>query len=121
MTIGRESGQGRVGCTLWVLLLALVVLIGWKAIPVKIKSAELHDFMVEQAKWAGRAPPEVIKRNIMGKAVELDLPVDKKKIVVVNVAGRIRMRCTYTVPINILGYTYDWDFNHEVDRPVFFF
>lgn len=116
-----QRGEGNLGCVLWLLLLAVAVLIAWKAVPVKIKSAELYDFMVEQAKWAASSNPEVIKKRILHRAKELDLPVDEKNVQVERIGDRIRMKCSYTVPLDFPGYTYHWNFAHEVDRPIFIF
>ena len=35
------------------------------------------------------------------------------------VGGRIKIRATYTIPVELPGYTYYWDFEHIIDRPVF--
>jgi hypothetical protein len=115
-----ESGNGRIGCILWALGLAVVVLICWKAVPVKIASAELYDFMEEQAKFSGLSQ-EAMKKGILLRARELDLPVQEKQVSVERFGDRIRMRVTYTVPLEFPGYTYYWNFNHEVDRTVFYF
>ena len=34
---------------------------------------------------------------------------------------RLRMRATYTVPLEFPGYTYHWNFDHQVDVPIFIF
>jgi len=60
-----EAGNGKLGCILWLLLLAIGLLIAWKAIPVKIASSELYDFMVEQAKWAGQVSAETIELSLI--------------------------------------------------------
>lgn len=112
-------GQGKIGCVLWLLALVAVVGIAAKLIPVRIRTAELYDFMEEQAMFAGRRGPEEIKKSILERAKELDLPLDKKNIDIKRTGGRIRMRATYTVPIEFPGYTYYWQFEHIVDRPVF--
>jgi hypothetical protein len=116
-----ESGEGNLGCILWALALALAVMIAWKAVPIKIKSAELYDFMVETAKFAAPTPPEDIKKRILGKAQERDLPLDKDHLSVERIGDRIRMKASYAVPLEFPGYTYHWDFDHEVDRPIFIF
>jgi hypothetical protein len=117
----RSAGEGRLGCILWLAVLAVGVMIAWEAIPVKIATAELHDFMVEQAKFGAGASQETIQTHIYNKARELDLPVDKREITVVKAGGRIRMRASFTVPLEYPGYTYYWDFDLEVDRPIFIF
>ena len=114
-----RHGQGKIGCIIWLLVLLAVVGIAAKLIPVKIRSAELYDFMEEQALFAGRTKPEEIKKRILRRAQELDLPLTKKNLSVERRAGRVRMRATYTVPVELPGYTFEWDFEHILDRPVF--
>lgn len=121
ITSGRQRGNGKVGCTIWLLLLAVAVLISWKAVPVKIASAELYDFMVEQAKFAASSRPETIKKRILTRAKELDLPVTERNLAVERIGDRIRMKCTYVVPLRFPGHTYEWRFDHQVDRPIYIF
>lgn len=116
-----ESGEMKLGCVLWTVALALAVLVAWKMVPVKIKSAQLYDFMVEEAKYASSVKPEALKKGILRKAQELDLPVSEKRVKVVTTGSRIRMSVSYMVPVHFPGYTYEWHFNHEVDRPIFMF
>jgi hypothetical protein len=115
----RRAGDSKLGCAVWLLALVVVALICWKAIPVKLASAELYDYMEEQAKFAGNAPPEVLKKQILQKARELELPVSEKQLVVERLGDNIRMHCFYEVPLEFPGYTYIWKFEHLIRRPVF--
>jgi hypothetical protein len=119
--IGRrsEAGDGKIGCILWTAILAVGLLIAWKAIPVKIAASELYDFMDEQAKWAGRTSPEVLRRQILERAEALDLPLAPEDLTVVRSGNRIRMRATFMVPLEFPGYVYEWHFDLQVDRPIF--
>lgn len=114
-----RHGQGKLGCILWLLVLLAFLGICFKAIPVKIHSAELYDFMEEQAMFAGSAKPEEIKKRILRRAEELELPLKAKDLSVEQHGGRIRMKATYTVPLEFPGYTHYWKFEHVIDRPVF--
>jgi len=115
-----ERGEGNLGCILWLLVLGLAVLISWKLIPVKIASAELNDFMADQAQLAGvNTTAEDVKKNILQRAAELKLPLDKDHIKVERIGDRIRMEADYVVPVEFPGYTYNWHFHHELDRPIF--
>jgi hypothetical protein len=114
-----QAGDGKLGCILWSLLLVAGILVGVKAIPVKIATSELYDFMVEQAKWAGHTPAEVIQKRIVNKANELDLPVDPKFVSAEKLGDKIRMKADFTVPLEFPGYTYDWNFDLQVERPIF--
>jgi hypothetical protein len=114
-----EAGDGKLGCILWGGMLVAGALIAWKAVPVKIATSELYDYMVEQAKWAGNTPSEVLQKRIVGKANELNLPVDPKFVSAEKLGDKIRMSATFTVPLEFPGYTYDWDFDLQVERPIF--
>jgi hypothetical protein len=115
-----ERGEGNLGCILWLLVLGLAVLISWKLVPVKVASAELYDFMDEQAKFASaNTTAEDVKKNILQRAAELKLPLDKDHVKVERIGDRILMEADYTVPVEFPGYTYNWHFHHELDRPIF--
>ncbi len=116
----RQAGEGIAGCVVWAAILGVVLLIAVKILPIKVASAELEDFMLEQAKFAGRrANAERIKKRILNKADELGLPVTTKDVTVRLSGGHIRMRCTYSIPVDLIVYTHIWNFDHNVDRPIY--
>lgn len=117
--LNPRHGQGKLGCILWLIVLLAVVGIAAKLIPIKIRSAELYDYMEEQAMFAGRAGTETLRKRILDRAKDLELPLDKKNLKIERRGGRIQIRATYTVPVELPGYTYNWDFEHIIDRPIF--
>lgn len=116
-----QAGDGKIGCIVWAVLLLLAGLIAWKAIPVKIATSELYDFMVEQAKWGATTPTDTIAKMIHEKARELNLPLDPKNVKVDRAGDKLRMRATFTVPLEFPGKTYNWDFDLQVERTIFQF
>lgn len=116
-----ERGEGNLGCILWLIVLAVAIGFSWKAVPVKIASAELYDYMVEQAKFAHNAKPDLIKKRILHRARELNLPLESKNLKVERIGDRIRMNAEYTVPVEYPGYTWNWKFEHNVDRGIYYF
>ncbi|MCL4837104.1 MAG: hypothetical protein KJ058_03965 [Thermoanaerobaculia bacterium] len=116
-----QAGESKIGCILWLLLLVVVVMASWKAIPVKIATSQLYDFMVEQAKWAASQKAETLHRSIYDEARRLELPVEPKDIQVSIAGGRVKMSARFMVPLEFPGYTYEWNFNLEVDRAIFLF
>ena len=115
-----ERGEGNLGCIVWLLVLGLAVMICVKAVPVKIASAEMYDYMDEVARSAGvNTTAEDAKKAILQRAADLKLPLDKDHVTVVLEGDRIKMRAEYTVPVEVPGYTYNWNFVHEMDRPIF--
>lgn len=117
----RMRGEGKIGCIFWILVLVVVGTVAAKMIPVKIESAEFYDYMEEQAKFGLQASPEGIKRQIMRKARDLDLPVKSENLTVERVAEEIRIHCKYEIPIEFPGYTYIWKFDEKINRPLFYF
>ena len=124
MTVSRTvRGDSKLGCIFWLALVFVGLLIAWKAVPVKVKSAELHDHMADMAVFATRErSSEAIKKNVLVKAKELGLPLDAKNLQVSRDESRIRLVADYTVVLEFpFGMTYDWEFHHEVDRPIFYY
>jgi hypothetical protein len=115
----RQRGEGRAGCVFWVAILVVVAMIGFKIVPVKFASAKFYDYMYEQAKYAQKTKPADLKKIIMRKAYELDLPVDPKNVTVQKLGGRIKIEAKYTVDVEFPGYTYVWDFNEKINEPIF--
>lgn len=117
-----ERGEGNFGCILWGLVVVVVAYVAWMMVPVKIASAQLGDFMEDQAKWAETHPPARIEKSIVAKARELKLPLDPKKVHVERRGDHIYMKAEYVVPVEFVGgYVYEWHFEHDIDRPIFIF
>lgn len=115
-----QRGEGKIGVIITLLLLVISVVVAIKAIPVKIVDTEFKDFMDEQAKFAGDRKADSIHKAILHRAKELQIPLDKKNLRVERPRDRVRIECTYTVTLEFpLGFTYDWTFNHHIDRTVF--
>ena len=95
-----ERGESNLGCLVWVIILAITGTVLWKAVPVKMASAALEDYMVEQAKFAVRASPGQIHGRLYKKAMELGIPVTKKQIKVQKNTARVHMQADYTVRLD---------------------
>jgi hypothetical protein len=114
-----QRGEARIGTVIWLLLFVALVVVSKEAIPVKIRTSQLQDFMIELAKFSTREPDDKIRNRIMTKAKELELPLRKEDVTVSKSNGRIKMKARYDVLLQFPFYTYVWHFNHEVDRPIF--
>lgn len=117
-----ESGEGRIGCIFWGLAVIVGALILWQVVPVKMRTAEFYDFMVDQAAFASNRSSETIKKQILDEANELDVPVGPKNLNVTKTQTRIRMHAEYTIVLEFpFGITHDWHFVHDVDRPIYYY
>ncbi|MGD2115087.1 MAG: hypothetical protein PVG07_08540 [Acidobacteriota bacterium] len=117
-----ERGEGNLGCLLWAVVVIIVGYIAWTMVPVKIASAQLSDFMEEQAKFAEHRSPKKIEKAILSKASKLELPLEATSLKVERKGDYIYMDAEYTVPVEFVGgYVYEWHFEHHIDRPIFIF
>lgn len=114
-------GDGKLGCVIWLAILLLAGLIAYKALPVKLASTQLYDYMDDQARFGARVSAEVLKGRVLRRASELELPVTARDLTVTKRGGIIRMQCKFSAPVNVLGYTYNWHFDLQVERQVFIF
>ncbi len=115
----RELGEGQFGCLVGLVVLLIAGLVAYKMIPVKVKSAELRDTIVDEARSAGSRSDKVIRESILFKAKQLELPVADENIDISRPAGNIRVEVQYTVPVVFPGYTYNWKFHHKAENPIF--
>jgi hypothetical protein len=117
----RQSGQGKIGCAIWILAVVVASMVAYKMIPVKVKTSELKSFMVDQAKWAGNLTTDALEKSIIAKGAELGLPLTEQGVQVQKDRDHVRMEAVYTVPIEFPGYTYNWQFHERVDRNIYIF
>ncbi|HEU4521533.1 MAG TPA: hypothetical protein VFT12_05995 [Thermoanaerobaculia bacterium] len=101
------------------LLLLAGIFIAYKMVPIKVKAAELRGEVVDEAKNAGNRSDERILKAILNKAQELNLPVTKEDVSISRSATTIHVIVEYTVPVELPGYTYQWNFRHEAENPIF--
>ena len=120
MRIRRFStGDSKLGCFIWLAILGIFVMVAFKAVPVKIAGSKMYDFMEYQTKFARRPTKALLTNRLKGKAKELKLPLKDKNIKVVVGGARVILEVKYMVPLEFPGYTYEWEFDYKVDRPVF--
>lgn len=120
----RERGEGQFGCLVGLVLLLIAGLVAYKLIPVKVKTAEMRDAVVDEAKSAGRHSnermAEIITKNLLEKAKQLELPVKPEDVHVERTqSSYVRIEVKYTVPVQFPGFTYNWNFRHYYENPIF--
>ena len=113
------AGDSKLGCFIWLAILGIFIMVALKAVPVKISGSQLYDYMENQAKFSRRPTGPILRRRILGKAKELNLPVTDKDVKVIVGGARVIMEVKYMVPLEFPGYTYEWEFDFKIDRPVF--
>jgi len=120
----RERGEGQFGCLVGLVLLLIAGLVAYKLIPVKVKTAEMRDAVIDEAKSAGRHQnekmSEIITKSLLEKAKQLELPVKPEDIHVERTQNSyVRIEVKYTVPVQFPGFVYNWNFRHYYENPIF--
>jgi hypothetical protein len=103
-----------------VALIAASVFAGSKYLPVRISAYEFRDFIEQECRTGSlrRGPAEVRKR-IMDKAEDMEIPLDTKQLVVKKTHSQMIVRAKYVQPIDFKVYTYNYRFEHEYKAPLF--
>ena len=114
-----QRGEGKVGCLIGLVVLLIAGLIAYKTIPVKVKAAEMRDIVQDEARSASMQSDKQIVGNILAKAKANNLPIVENQIKVVRSGGYIHIDLDYTVPVKFPGYTYNWNFHHSAENPLF--
>ena len=116
----REAGTGRVGCAIWLGLLAITIIVAAKVVPVKIKTSSFYDAMQEQAQFGSIKGDAAIQAELFRKAQELQLPLKKEDIKVRRDMSYVYVEVHYVMPIDFPIYgTYIWHEDDVVNRPLF--
>lgn len=119
MRIGRQRGEGQIGCLLGLIFLGIVAFIAYKVIPVKVKAAELAQEVTDDSKSAGTLSDDKIRAAILAKAREDNLPVTEDDVKIARANSEITVDVNYVVPIEFPGYTYQWHIEHYAHFPIF--
>ncbi|HVS63640.1 MAG TPA: hypothetical protein VMT85_09080 [Thermoanaerobaculia bacterium] len=119
-SLESQRGEGRLSFVFWLVVLGVIGIIGFEAIPVRYRMAQLQDFMVESAERARFNNERQLKQAILNRADELDLPLAEKALNVSISGGRIKIDAEYTVTLDFLFYPWDWHKKHEVNRTIYY-
>ena len=115
----RQRGEGQFGCLVSLVVLAIAGLIAYKMIPIKVKTADLRETVMAEARSAGQHNNKVILASILSKAEQNELPVTEDNVKIERKNQVIKVDVEYTVPVKFPGYTYNWHFHHHTDNPIF--
>jgi hypothetical protein len=113
-----NRGEGRLKAIIWILFLAAVVYSAVKIIPVYVNNYELSDYIQNQNPiWlTQRNSSDEIRNAILAKAQDLSLPVRAEQVSVDAPLGHVTVSVDYSVPINLLVYTWDLPFHISAEN-----
>ena len=85
-----QRGEGRIGLLLSLAVLGVGIFLGVKIIPVRIAAYEFSDFLQQECRYAAvRTVDEKVRQRILDKALELEIPLQKKNLTVQRTANEM--------------------------------
>ena len=102
-----ESGKITFKAILWLAFLAGVIFAGFKTLPVYVENYQLQDYIQNQTPFwlADHSSAEGIRKNIVAKAQDLNLPVAAEDVKVDANENRVSVAIDYNVPVDLKVYT----------------
>jgi hypothetical protein len=116
-----QRGDVPVGCLIGFVVAVLIALVAIKVAPVMVNLGEFDKYVKLQADKSNVMgyTDKIIRRNVLLKASDLDIPINSKSIWIKRTSNRFKIRVTYDYAIEFPGYTYVWHKEHYEDRPLF--
>jgi hypothetical protein len=113
-------GEGRIGCILWLAVLAFIGYGLYKIIPVKVATSTFYDFMQEEAAFGSIRDIKQLNKELLAKARELDIPVTEDNLTIKRTRESITIEAHYEITVEFFGWKkYVWKFDQVVSRPTF--
>ncbi|HEX8190938.1 MAG TPA: hypothetical protein VF586_21440 [Pyrinomonadaceae bacterium] len=109
-----EHGGARFNLVLVIIVIGLAAYSAYNYVPVAYNAYLYKDFMQETVNKAAYPPVKSndwIAQQLRAAGKEYELPEDAD-FRVQNENGRIAARVTFTRPVQLPGYVYEYDFDH---------
>ena len=107
-----QRGGGTIKALLWTAILVYGAFAAYKIIPAYVAEYQLADKMQEQARFAvvNRYTEDQIRDNIFKVVQDLEIPVKRDQIKIVDTQQVVKISMEYTIPVDLLVYHLDLHF-----------
>lgn len=113
------KGEGKAGCIFWGLLVVVVAFLAFKVVPLQIAKMQLEDTMKEMAMAGARKNSQWFENEIMARAKNLDIPLERKNVKVQKSSRRVVMDVEWTVVLDLIVTDYPLQMSIHLDREIF--
>jgi hypothetical protein len=102
----NQRGEGHMKAIIVTIVLVLGVYAAWKLLPPYINDYQLHDKLVEQARYASvyRKTDEELRKIVFQEIQDLGIPARPEDIKIETVGRAVKISVEYSVPVDVLGY-----------------
>lgn len=116
----KQSGQGRIGLIVAILLVGVLAYLGIKIIPVRITAYEFKDVLREECRYgAVRNSDATVAKRILDQAAAMEIPLKKNNLQVSRTRSEMIISAKYEQPIDLTVTTYVYRFDHKEKAPLF--
>ena len=116
-----ERGGARFNFLVIVLVIGLAAYSAYNYVPVAYDAYRFKDYMQETVNKAAYPPGQTtgwVEQQLRATAKDYDLPPEMQ-VNVQHQSGRIAARVTWTRPVRLPGYTYQYNFDHTAQSSGF--
>jgi hypothetical protein len=102
----RDSGTVTLKGLLTVAFFVFFIYFSIKTIPIYVNNFQLQDYIEGQTPYwmSQRIPADAIRKTILAKAEDLDLPVEEEDVTVVANQYKVSVNIDYEVPVDLKVY-----------------
>jgi len=116
----NQRGEGRFGLLVAIIVVGVAAFVGVKVIPVRIAAYEFRDVLREECRYAAvRNDDSKVAKRILDRAIELDIPLDKKRLTLQRTRSEMIITAAYEQPIDLKVTTYVYRFDAKERAPLF--
>ena len=107
-----QRGGGTLKAIVWTVILVYGAFAAYRILPAYVTEYQLVDKMQEQARFAvvNRYTDEQIRDDIFKVVQDLEIPMKREQIKVINTSKVVSISMDYTVPVDLLVYHLDLHF-----------
>ena len=115
----RNRGEGAFGLIVGLALLFVVAVACLRIVPLHVRGNEVLDAMNEAANFGGLKSLEKLQLDVYLKAQDAKVPLQMQDIHLERNGTYIMISARYKQTADIFGYTYVYNFDKKVEKPVF--
>ncbi len=120
MNLKSQRGEGKLGLLVSLAVVGSGIFVAVRVIPVRIAAYEFRDFVTLECRSAAVRPEDdTIRKRILDKAKELDLPLNKKDLRVERTQRQMKITASFVKPIDLQLGTYQYTFQVSETAPLF--
>jgi hypothetical protein len=116
----RQSGEGRLGFIITLVVFLVGVFLAIKIVPVRIDGYQFREMLREEARYASiHRNDSVVVQRILDTAESLNIPLKKENLTIRRSKVEVVISVSYEKPVDLNVGTYTYRFHAEQKAPLF--